>query len=75
LFKIDRYFVDGCSEKPHSRAAIESIALLASRLGARVVAEGIETPEDFATVTALGIDLVQGYYFGRPAAPAMQTPQ
>jgi EAL domain-containing protein (putative c-di-GMP-specific phosphodiesterase class I) len=70
LFKIDRYFVDGCSSNPHLRAAIESIVLLASRLGGRVVAEGIETAEDFATVRSLGIDLVQGYYFGRPAAPA-----
>jgi len=75
LFKIDRFFVDGCSARPHSRAAIESIALLASRLGGRVVAEGIETPEDFAAISALGIDLVQGYYFGRPAAPASQTTQ
>jgi EAL domain-containing protein (putative c-di-GMP-specific phosphodiesterase class I) len=70
LFKIDRYFVDGCSRNPHACAAIESIVLLASRLGGRVVAEGIETAEDFATVRSLGIDLVQGYYFGRPAAPA-----
>ena len=73
IFKIDRFFVDGCSVKPYSRAAIESIALLATRLGGRVVAEGIETAEDFATVRDLGIDLVQGYYFGRPAAPANHT--
>lgn len=73
LFKIDRYFVDGCSRNPHLRAAIESIVLLASRLGGRVVAEGIETAEDFAAVRSLGIDLVQGYYFGRPAAPACPT--
>jgi len=69
LFKIDRYFIDGCSRKANSRAAIESIVLLASRLGGRVVAEGIETFEDFETVFRLGIDLVQGFYFARPAIP------
>jgi len=69
LFKIDRYFVDDCTGKPSSRAAIESIALLASRLGGRVIAEGIETLADFHTITALGIDLVQGFYFARPSAP------
>jgi EAL domain-containing protein (putative c-di-GMP-specific phosphodiesterase class I) len=69
LFKIDRYFITGCTGKPSSRAAIESIVLLASRLGGRVIAEGIEAVTDFETVTALGIDLVQGYYFGRPSAP------
>lgn len=69
LFKIDRYFITDCTSKPSSRAAIESIVLLASRLGGRVVAEGIETLADFDTVTSLGIDLVQGFYFARPALP------
>jgi EAL domain-containing protein (putative c-di-GMP-specific phosphodiesterase class I) len=69
LFKIDRYFIGDCTSKPSSRAAIESIVLLASRLGGRVVAEGIETLADFDTVTSLGIDLVQGFYFARPSAP------
>jgi EAL domain-containing protein (putative c-di-GMP-specific phosphodiesterase class I) len=71
LFKIDRYFVHGCSERPQARAAIESIVLLASRLGGRVVAEGLETSADFETILSLGIDLVQGYYFARPATAAV----
>ena len=70
LFKIDRYFIAGSAENEYSRAAIESIVLLASRLGGRVVAEGIEEVHDYETVTALGIDLVQGYYFARPSFPA-----
>lgn len=75
LFKIDRYFITDCSGKDSSRAAIESIVLLASRLGGRVIAEGIETLADFETVTSLGIDLVQGYYFARPSAPlSVDTP-
>ncbi|MEA2165691.1 MAG: hypothetical protein QOK37_3818 [Thermoanaerobaculia bacterium] len=69
LFKIDRYFVAGSAENEYSRAAIESITLLAQRLGGRVVAEGIESLSDFETVTSLGIDLVQGYYFARPSFP------
>jgi len=32
------------------------------------VAEGVETEEDFHTVRELGVDLVQGYFLGRPAA-------
>jgi EAL domain-containing protein (putative c-di-GMP-specific phosphodiesterase class I) len=68
LFKIDRFFVRDCKARPHARAAIESIVLLAARLGGRVVAEGIETLNDLETVSSLGIDLVQGFYFARPAA-------
>jgi EAL domain-containing protein (putative c-di-GMP-specific phosphodiesterase class I) len=74
FFKVDRYFVDHSHEKPGARAAIESIVFLASRLGGRVVAEGIEAADDLQAVTALGVDLLQGYYFQRPCAPeAMVT--
>ena len=66
LFKIDRYFVTGCSKNAHARAAIESISLLADRLGGRVVAEGIETADDLEAVTALGVRLVQGYHLAIP---------
>lgn len=69
LFKIDRYFIHGCTGNGYARAAIESIVLLASRLNGRVIAEGIETFSDFETVGRLGIDLVQGYLFARPAPP------
>lgn len=66
LYKIDRYFVTGCKENGHTRAAIESIVLLADRLGGRVIAEGIETADDLEAVTALGVCLVQGYYLALP---------
>jgi diguanylate cyclase (GGDEF)-like protein len=35
----------------------------------KVIAEGIETSEEFAAVHALGVTLMQGYYFARPAPP------
>lgn len=66
IYKIDRYFIRDCTSRLNAQAAIESIVLLAGRLGGRVVAEGVETADDLATVTVYGIDLVQGYYFARP---------
>ena len=66
LYKIDRYFVTGCNENARKQAAIESIVLLASRLGGRVIAEGIETASDLECITSLGIRLVQGYHFAMP---------
>jgi len=75
LMKIDRYFVTGCAERDHARAAIESMVLLASRLGGRVVAEGVETAADLQTVTDLGVALVQGYYLAVPQpVPAANQP-
>ena len=32
----------------------------------RLIAEGVETPEEAATLTALGVEFGQGYLFGRP---------
>ena len=45
------------------------------RIGARLLAEGIEKRADLAMVTALGVDLGQGYLLGKPAAePAAPRP-
>jgi len=66
LLKIDRHFVHGCHADPHRRAVVQSIADLAVRLGGHAVAEGIEDERDLEAVTALGIDLVQGYLLCQP---------
>ncbi len=75
LFKIDPYFVIGISAKPHACAAIESIALLADRLGGRVIAEGVESESDLRTLEELGIYLMQGYYLAQPSASVPALPQ
>ncbi|WP_448638197.1 EAL domain-containing protein [Geodermatophilus sp. URMC 63] len=52
-----------------ARAVVRTVAGHAHRLGAVVVAEGVETEQAAAEVAALGADLAQGWLFGRPAAP------
>jgi EAL domain-containing protein (putative c-di-GMP-specific phosphodiesterase class I) len=47
---------------------IASICSLCHDLGMLVVAEGVETPAERDTVSALGCDLLQGYLIGRPGA-------
>ena len=69
-YKIDRYLVQGCHVDPDRRALLDSIVFLADRLGARVVAEGIEDGEELMAVTKLGIDLVQGHFFSRALSAA-----
>ena len=66
FYKIDRYFITHCKERDNARAAIQSILLLADRLRGRVIAEGIESADDLDTVTALGIQLVQGFHLAEP---------
>lgn len=65
-FKIDRYFVSGIERDPYRFAVLESVAKLAAKVDARVIAEGIETASELGFVLEAGIDLVQGFYFSEP---------
>jgi len=73
--KVDRYFVDGCHKDFYRRAVVASIAQLAQPFGARVVAEGVEKPDDLAALKDLGISLIQGFLYGKPlpAAEVLQA--
>jgi EAL domain-containing protein (putative c-di-GMP-specific phosphodiesterase class I)/AmiR/NasT family two-component response regulator len=68
--KIDRAFVRGVAETPKARIILESSARLGRGLKMRVVAEGVETQEDWDAVRAAGVDLVQGYFIAKPMAAA-----
>lgn len=50
-------------------AILQGVAVMAGGLGLKVVAEGVETAEQFRRVRALGFDEVQGWHVGRPDAP------
>lgn len=64
--KIDRYFVDGIHHDMVKREFVGSILDIARASSTRVIAEGIEMEEELAVLQDMGVDLVQGYLFGRP---------
>jgi EAL domain-containing protein (putative c-di-GMP-specific phosphodiesterase class I) len=66
--KIDRSFVLAMAENADDAAIVRSVTSLAHELGLEVVAEGIETADQLAALTALGVDKAQGYLFSAPAA-------
>jgi EAL domain-containing protein (putative c-di-GMP-specific phosphodiesterase class I) len=70
--KIDRSFVEGVDSGGSKETAIVAGAIaLAKSLGLTVVAEGVETAGQLATLRGLECDMAQGYYFSRPLpAPA-----
>ena len=65
-FKLDRGLVQGAHADPARRTVLTSIAQMAAKFEARVVAEGVETSGDLEEITAAGISLVQGYLFSPP---------
>jgi EAL domain-containing protein (putative c-di-GMP-specific phosphodiesterase class I)/FixJ family two-component response regulator len=64
--KLDRSFIQGAARNPVSRDILESTVELAKKLSMTVVAEGVETREDWDLVATLGCDLAQGYFIARP---------
>ncbi|MBS0194519.1 MAG: EAL domain-containing response regulator [Proteobacteria bacterium] len=59
--KIDRGFVHRAPEQPRKLAMIETSLDLARKLGLKVVAEGIETMEEWQLLAQLGCDYAQGF--------------
>ncbi len=73
--KIDRSFVENIHTDNVSNAIIASVCVLAERIQVEVVAEGIETLGQQRALAELGVDLGQGYLFGRPAQSVTPPPQ
>jgi EAL domain-containing protein (putative c-di-GMP-specific phosphodiesterase class I) len=63
--KVDRYIVHGCANDRYRAAVLESIVTLANACDAAPIAEGVEEAEDLAVISALGIELVQGWLYAR----------
>jgi len=66
--KIDQSFVADL-DSPDGVAIVDAIIALAKTLKLRVIAEGIETVEQLQHLVEKRCDLLQGYYFSRPAYP------
>lgn len=70
VVKLDMALIRGCDREPIKQQLIRSMTSLCKDLGALVVAEGIETEAERATVVGLGCDLLQGFFLGRPTEVA-----
>ncbi len=66
--KIDRRFVAGLGLRAEDEALVRAVLALAADLGLRVVAEGVETREQAATLLGHGCEMAQGLLYG-PAMP------
>lgn len=64
--KIDASFIKGLANDGPDRAILKTIIELATTLGRRAVAEGVETIEQLEILKALGCPLAQGYLLGCP---------
>jgi EAL domain-containing protein (putative c-di-GMP-specific phosphodiesterase class I) len=70
--KLDITLVRGLDSDPVRRRLVRLLTELCNDLGIFVVAEGVETAPERDALIDLGVDLLQGYLFARPAAPFVQ---
>ena len=66
ILKIDKSFIDPMNTSESSKKYVEAIISLAHVLDLKVIAEGVEEPEQIETLNAIGCDYIQGFIWGRP---------
>lgn len=66
LIKLDMSLTRNICLDPARKALAAALIGFAHETGSGIIAEGVETSAEFATLRALGVDRVQGYFLGRP---------
>ena len=72
--KIDRVFITDMMQDPKSSILLGTIVGAAHALGQTVIAEGVEEADQVKVLDAIGCDIIQGYYFGKPV-PVGEIPE
>jgi EAL domain-containing protein (putative c-di-GMP-specific phosphodiesterase class I) len=67
ILKLDLELIRGIDRDPARQSLTLAMCQFARHTGATLVAEGVETPAQLATLTSLGVSHGQGYHLGRPA--------
>jgi EAL domain-containing protein (putative c-di-GMP-specific phosphodiesterase class I)/GGDEF domain-containing protein len=67
VVKIDRYLIHGLAKSAERLAIVRALCQVAETLGADLVGEGVEDPDDLCMLRELGISYAQGFLLGRPS--------
>lgn len=73
--KIDHTLIRGMDSIGSHRALLEALTQYARHIGTALLAEGMETREEVATLIDLGVPYGQGYYLGKPAEDFQGVPR
>jgi diguanylate cyclase (GGDEF)-like protein len=72
FIKIDRFFINNIQSDTKKRLFCASIINMAHIMGIKVIAEGIETLEEYYVCKDIGADLLQGYFIQKPTQDTTQ---
>ena len=66
VLKIDRDFLVATENEVRDQDILQSIVVLAEKIGMSVIVEGVETKKQLEMLISMGCRLFQGYYFSKP---------
>ncbi len=69
VLKIDMSFIRNITEDDDDKKIVETIVKIGHGFNCKVIAEGVETPEQLEVLRDVGCDIIQGYLFSKPVAP------
>ncbi|MDS3859493.1 EAL domain-containing protein [Thermosynechococcaceae cyanobacterium BACA0444] len=75
FLKLDMALIRHIETDPIRQAIVKGILHVCRDLGITPIAEGIETAAELTSIQEMGIELVQGYFFAKPAFEALGEPQ
>ncbi|MCB1395592.1 MAG: EAL domain-containing protein [Rhodobacter sp.] len=70
IIKIDGQFIRGISTQPDNQVLTQALVSIARHFDMFTVAESVETAEDARYLIDIGVDCLQGYYYGIPSTEA-----
>lgn len=74
ILKLDRDLVQGIEQDFFKQETFKSLVSLGHRIGALILAEGVETQAEVDCCAALGAELFQGFYFSKAVPPEQLQP-
>jgi EAL domain-containing protein (putative c-di-GMP-specific phosphodiesterase class I) len=74
ILKLDMDLIRDIHKIPNKQAVVAGILTMMSQLGGKVLAEGVETEEEYFWLRSQGISLFQGYLFAKPGFETLPEP-
>jgi EAL domain-containing protein (putative c-di-GMP-specific phosphodiesterase class I) len=71
--KLSRFLIANIDQSSTKQALVECLASFCTKIGAQVIAEGIERPEELAYLQSIGVDFGQGYLLAKPLPSPLHT--
>ncbi len=75
MIKFDRFFIHGIANDSKKRLLLSQIISIAHLLGIQIVAEGVQSEQDYLTCRDVGCEIVQGYIVDRPTGDVGELKQ